>query len=188
MNTLYPIFLKTNRLNLLIIGGKDVGLEKAKAILTQDPQANIRIVAKEFSPETLAFLEDYQQVEIIESQLHEGHFRHIHLVFSASRNRALNERVQRIASFLEIPVNCADTPDLCDFYLGSVVQRGDLKIAISTNGKAPILSRRMRELLEQALPEDLDLLLEEIHSIRKSLSGNFSTKLKIMEQILPSAN
>jgi siroheme synthase-like protein len=165
-----------------------VALEKLKSILTQDSQANIRIVAKEYAPETLAFLEDYQQVEIIQSELHEGHFRQTHLVFSASRNRALNERVQRIASYLEIPVNCADTPDLCDFYLGSVVKRGDLKIAISTNGKAPILSRRVRELLEQALPEDLDLLLEEIHTIRKNLSGNFETKLKIMEQVLPGAN
>ena len=50
-------------------------------------------------------------------------------------------------------VNVADKPELCDFYLSSVVKKGDLKIAISTNGKSPTTAKRLKEVLQEALPD-----------------------------------
>jgi len=55
---------------------------------------------------------------------------------------------------------------LCDFYLGSIVKKGDLKIAISTNGKSPTLAKRMREFFEGSLPEDTQSLLDNLKNIR----------------------
>ena len=82
-----------------------------------------------------------------------------------------------------ILVNVADTPDLCDFYLGSIVTRGDLKVAISTNGKSPTFSKRFRQLLEEILPMDVNDLLQNLNAIRDTLKGDFAYKIKKLNQL-----
>ena len=59
--------------------------------------------------------------------------------------RQLHEEIKAMATEKGILVNVADTPDLCDFYLGSIVQKGNLKIAISTNGKSPTAAKRIKK-------------------------------------------
>ena len=83
------------------------------------------------------------------------------LVFLATNDRALHERIKKITRRRRIMTNVADTPDLCDFYLSSVVKKGDLKIAISSNGKSPTLTKRIREYLEVAIPDDVQTLLRQ---------------------------
>jgi siroheme synthase-like protein len=83
-------------------------------------------------------------------------------------------------------INVADTPDLCDFYLGAVVTKGNLKIGISTNGKSPTIAKRMREYLEEALPDDTNALLENMRSIRDKMKGDFSEKVKTLNEITSS--
>jgi precorrin-2 dehydrogenase/sirohydrochlorin ferrochelatase len=80
-------------------------------------------------------------------------------------------------------INVADTPELCDFYLGGVVTKGDLKIAISTNGKSPTLAKRIREMLEEAIPENINDLLENLNKLRKSLKGDFESKVEQLNEI-----
>jgi hypothetical protein len=72
----------------------------------------------------------------------------------------------------------ADTPDLCDFYLGSIVQKGDLKIAISTNGKSPTLAKRLKEVFYEALPGDTQESIENLNKFRNHLKGDFANKVK----------
>ena len=73
-------------------------------------------------------------------------------------------------------LNVADVPDRCDFYMGGIVTNGSLKLAISTDGKAPILAKRMREWLEDVLPEDVESNLDELQAIRRELKGDFAQK------------
>ena len=73
-------------------------------------------------------------------------------------------------------LNVADVPDRCDFYMGGIVTNGSVKIAISTDGKAPILAKRMREWLEDVLPEDLEANLLELEKLRRELKGDFAQK------------
>jgi precorrin-2 dehydrogenase/sirohydrochlorin ferrochelatase len=80
-------------------------------------------------------------------------------------------------------VNVADTPDLCDFYLSSVVRKGDLKIAISTNGKSPTFAKRFREILEDILPESLQETLDNLKDLRDKLKGDFSSKVDMLNEI-----
>jgi precorrin-2 dehydrogenase/sirohydrochlorin ferrochelatase len=80
-------------------------------------------------------------------------------------------------------VNIADTPELCDFYLGGIVTKGNLKIAISTNGKSPTAAKRIRQLLEEVLPDELDELLENLNSYRATLKGDFEYKVKAMNEV-----
>jgi precorrin-2 dehydrogenase/sirohydrochlorin ferrochelatase len=85
-----------------------------------------------------------------------------------------------------ILVNVADTPDLCDFYLGSIVTKGDLKIAISTNGKSPTLSKRLREFFEDVLPENINDLILNLNEYRNSLKGSFAEKVEKLNQLTKS--
>ena len=70
----------------------------------------------------------------------------------------------------------ADVPDRCDFFMGGIVTNGSLKIAISTDGKAPILAKRMREWLEDVLPHDVEESLDDLLQLRRELKGDFATK------------
>src|SRR5258707_12837277 len=80
-------------------------------------------------------------------------------------------------------INVADTPELCDFYLGSIVQKGNLKIAISTNGKSPTAAKRIKEVLHEALPGELDDVIENLHKVRNRLNGNFEYKVKKLNDL-----
>ena len=85
-------------------------------------------------------------------------------------------------------INVADTPELCDFYLGGVVTKGDLKIAISTNGQSPTLAKRIREMLEEAIPENINDLLENLNDLRKTLKGDFESKVRQLNEITKTWN
>jgi siroheme synthase-like protein len=80
-------------------------------------------------------------------------------------------------------VNVADKPELCDFYLGSIVQKGNLKIAISTNGKSPTIAKRIKEVLNETLPEEIDNLLDNMQNIRNKIKGDFTEKVKQLNEI-----
>jgi siroheme synthase-like protein len=82
-----------------------------------------------------------------------------------------------------ILINVADKPDLCDFYLGSVVQKGNLKVAISTNGKSPTIAKRLKEVLNETLPQELDSLLDNMQNIRNQMKGDFTEKVKQLNEI-----
>ena len=79
--------------------------------------------------------------------------------------------------------NVADTPDLCDFYLGSIVSRGDLKIAISTNGKSPTLGKRIRQYLEDALPDNTQQIINGLKAFRDTLKGDFESKVRALNDV-----
>jgi len=80
-------------------------------------------------------------------------------------------------------VNVADKPELCDFYMGSIVQKGNLKIGISTNGKSPTVAKRLKELFNDLLPEEIDQLLDNMQAIRSRLQGNFADKVNQLNAI-----
>ena len=75
-------------------------------------------------------------------------------------------------------LNVADKPDLCDFYLGSIVQKGNLKIGISTNGKSPTMAKRLKEFFNEILPEEIDETLELLQEYRNQLRGDLEHKIK----------
>ena len=80
----------------------------------------------------------------------------------------------------------ADVPDQCDFYMGGIVTKGNLKIGISTNGKSPTLAKRLRQWLEAILPEEIDPLLETLRKYRKTLKNDFEFKVKEMNKVTES--
>ncbi|NJK84068.1 MAG: bifunctional precorrin-2 dehydrogenase/sirohydrochlorin ferrochelatase, partial [Saprospiraceae bacterium] len=110
------------------------------------------------------------------------------LVICATDNRALHEVIKLETQKRSLLTNVADTPDLCDFYLCSIVKRGDLKIGISTNGKSPTLAKRMREYLNETLPDtaEMQTLLNNLKAVRDKLGGDFDYKVQKLNEITAS--
>jgi precorrin-2 dehydrogenase / sirohydrochlorin ferrochelatase len=182
-NRLFPVFLKLEELHVLLVGGGNVGLEKLSAMLNNSPATKVTIVADVFRNELKEYAQNFPKVELIERKFEFNDLIDKDLVILATDNPDLHASIKRITAERHILCNVADTPDLCDFYLGSIVQKGDLKIGISTNGKSPTMAKRMREFLDDIIPEDIQQLLENLREIRKSIKGDFQEKIRVMNEV-----
>ncbi len=182
-NVLYPVFLKLEELDVLLIGAGKIGLEKLQSLLTNSPHTRITIVSIHVSDEVREFVTAYPHVTVLEKAFAEEDLDGRDIVISATGDRELSAVIREICKEKKILINVADTPDLCDFYLGSIVQKGNLKIAISTNGKSPTAAKRLKEMLSQGLPDEIDESLENLRVIRSRLNGDFSEKVKKMNEI-----
>ena len=183
MNDLFPIFVKAGQLHTLIVGGGYVGLEKLTALLGNSPEARVTLIAPEIRAEIHTMARQYPRLQLIEETYHSIHLSDKELVIVGTNDKAVNRQVQQDCKARRILVNVADTPNLCDFYLSSVVKKGDLKIAISTNGKSPTFAKRFREVLEDILPDSLQDTLDNLTAIRNQLKGDFVQKMEKLNEI-----
>lgn len=182
-NTLYPVFLKLEKLNVLIVGGGEVAAEKLRFMLKSSPRAGITLVAETVNDEIAKLAADKPTVNLRLKTFHPDDLAGINIVIIATDNSTLNSSIRDEAKQRNILVNVADTPELCDFYLGSIVTKGDLKIAISTNGKSPTFAKRFRELLEDALPDNIPALLNNLNTFRNRLKSDFKNKVKTLNEL-----
>ncbi len=182
-NQLYPVFFKLDQLETLLVGAGNVGLEKLASLLGNAPQANITIVAPQVKAELRQLAAAHPSCTLIERSFQQTDLYNKQLLVLATDNPALHQEIWTLAKQQGILINVADTPQLCDFYLGSIVQKGQLKLAISTNGKSPTAAKRIKEVLNEALPGELDEVLENLHLVRSKLSGDFQEKVKQMNAI-----
>lgn len=180
MNELFPIYVKLQQIQTLLVGAGNVGLEKLEAILANSPQARVHVVAKEVSTEVRALVKGKENIEVSERAFNESDIKNVDLIILATNNTALNRHIRQLASMHHILLNVADKPSLCDFYLGSVVCKGNLKIGISTNGKSPTIAKRIKEFLNELLPEEIDETLELMGQLRDNLKGNFQEKVRVL--------
>src|SRR5690554_4290918 len=175
-NELFPIFTKVDQLDMLIVGGGNVAEEKLFFLLKSSPNARVTLIAKEVKKEIYELAKGHNSVEIKEREIDNKDLTNRNLIILATNNLQLNKELRQIAKNEKTLVNVADTPHLCDFYLGAIVTKGDLKIAISTNGKSPTFAKKFRIVLEEILPDELPEILNRLKSIREQLKGNFIEK------------
>lgn len=185
MNQLFPVFLKLNNPNLhtLIVGGGNVGLEKLTALLNNAPGATITLVAPKILPDIQAISQTKANLNLVFQPFSENDLEGKDLVIVATDDKTENERIYHLARKKHLLVNVADTPELCDFYLSSIVQKGNLKIAISTNGLSPTMAKRVKEVLNEAIPDDLETALHQLNQVRELLKGDFTYKVKELNRI-----
>lgn len=180
-NELYPIFLKVSQLNILIVGGGNVALEKLTFLLKSSPNARVEMVAPMFRDTTIALAKKYS------IQLHMGHYEpkyldSKHLVVATTDNVQVNEQVYKDCRAKSILVNVADNPPFCDFYMGGIVTKGNVKVAISTNGKSPTTAKRLRQFFEDVIPENIDDLVKNLNEYRKTIKGDFEEKVATLNE------
>lgn len=181
-NNLYPIFLKTSQLQLLIVGGGNVGLEKLSFLLKSSPDANVEVVATFFLDE-LVDLASRHNVKLTQRPYQTSDLENRHFVIACTDNIDLNRQISNQAKAKNLLVNVADTPDQCDFYLGGIVTKGNVKIAISTNGKSPTTAKRIRQFLEDVIPDNINELVLNLNTFRDTLKANFEEKVEIMNEM-----
>lgn len=185
MNELYPIFLKLQQLEILIVGGGYVAAEKLGFIYKSSPRARVTIVADFIRPEVEKIIAG-KAVKIIKRKYRRRDLRGKHIVIAATNKLPVNYQVRKHCTRRHIITNVADDPENCDFYMGGIVTKGNLKLGISTNGKSPTLAKRLRQLFEQVFPEDIDGLLDNLETYRATLKQDFEEKVETLNQLTES--
>ncbi|MFB9863691.1 TSUP family transporter [Rufibacter immobilis] len=182
-NELFPVFLKLEHLCVLVVGGGNVALEKLTALLQNSPRTTIRVVAIEFNKAVLQLAQEHHAISLVPKAFSPEDLAGADVVIVAVNDRSASREISNEAKRQGRLVNVADTPELCDFYLSSVVRKGNLKIAISTNGKSPTMAKRLKETFNETLPEELDEVLDNMQQIRNRLKGDFSAKVTQLNNI-----
>ena len=134
------MFLKLENMRVLVVGGGNVGLEKLNAIVHNSPATQVRLVAVAINEQVRALAEKHSNIQLEEKEFEEEDLNDVHVVIVAVNDPAASKDISTLAKQKGKLVNVADKPELCDFYLSSIVQKGNLKIAISTNGKSRTLA------------------------------------------------
>ena len=184
-NKLYPIFLKTEQLQILIVGGGFVALEKLSFLVKSSPNAKVTMVSPFFREETKQKASGFKVV-MIQDSYSSSYLNNKHLVIATTDKVEVNIQVYKDCKEKNILVNVADNPPYCDFYMGGIVTKGNVKVAISTNGKSPTTAKRLRQFFEDILPENIDDLVQNLNEYRKTIKGNFEEKVEKLNEFTKS--
>ncbi|WP_425658869.1 precorrin-2 dehydrogenase/sirohydrochlorin ferrochelatase family protein [Tenacibaculum ascidiaceicola] len=184
-NNLYPIFLKTATLEVLIVGGGFVAEEKLRFLLKSSPDAKVTMVAPFFREETIAMAQK-GKVNMVTDSYNDTYLQGKHLVIATTDVPEVNIQVYKDCRSQNTLVNVADNPPYCDFYMGGIVTKGNVKVAISTNGKSPTTAKRLRQFFEEVIPEDINQLVQNLNSYRKTIKGNFEHKVETLNKLTES--
>lgn len=188
---LFPVFMSLAGKKVLVVGAGEVAARKIRLLLGTG--AHIHIGAMHFSETVLALTQtsdmknaqapgvldahqNEQAAAEVESRftLHHGPYQadwlnDAWLVIAATQDRTLNERIAREAEQQRIPANVVDTRELCTFQVPAMVERGDLRVAISSGGHAPVIARRIRERIETLLDPSLSALMNITERYRPAI-------------------
>jgi precorrin-2 dehydrogenase/sirohydrochlorin ferrochelatase len=146
MSSLFPMFLKLEGKRCLVVGAGKVGEPKIGGLI--DTGARIRVIALQAS-EAVQGWAQAGKISLEHRAFDAGDLDGTFLAIVATALRALNGSIYREAQRRGVLCNVVDVPEYCDFYYPAVVHRGDLQIAISTNGQSPSLSQKLRQQLER---------------------------------------
>jgi uroporphyrin-III C-methyltransferase/precorrin-2 dehydrogenase/sirohydrochlorin ferrochelatase len=155
---LFPVFLKLERRRVLLVGGGAVALSKLRSLVGTG--ARLRVVAPEVHPEIAASGVSIERRGFVAADLDD-----VWLVIAAA-TKAVNREVGRAAEARHVFVNAVDDPGSASAYLGGVVRKGGVLVAVSTQGQAPALAGLLREALEATLPDDVAAWVEAATALR----------------------
>ncbi|SFW44345.1 precorrin-2 dehydrogenase/sirohydrochlorin ferrochelatase family protein [Cellulophaga fucicola] len=184
-NNLYPVFLKTSQLHVLIVGGGNVAEEKLRFLTKSSPDAVVTMVSPWYAEKTLELANKFN-VTTITDVYNVGYLDAKHMVVATTDNVEVNVQVYKDCRAQFKLVNVADNPPYCDFYMGGIVTKGNVKIGISTNGKSPTTAKRLRQFFEDVIPEDINKMVQNLNDYRKTIKGDFEEKVDKMNQITSS--
>jgi len=169
--TKYPIFLELSGRRVVVIGAGAVAARKAQSLL--DAGARLVIVADKID-DVLTSLCQGTNAELIKSKYAKDYLTGAVLAIAATGDRQLNRRIYKDCQELEILCNVVDEPQLCDFFVPAVVKRGDLQIAVCTEGHSPAYAGHIRKKLEQTFTDKHGEFLAELKTLRKRITKDVS--------------
>ncbi len=164
MTNLFPMFLKLQGRQCLVVGAGKIGEPKIAGLL--ETGARIRVVALEATPTVREWARE-GKFDLELRAFAPDDLDRAFLAIVATNSRTLNERVYHEAQKRGVLCNVVDVPDLCDFFYPAVVRRGDLQIAVSTNGQSPSLAQKIRQQLEKQFGPGYAAWVRELGETRK---------------------
>lgn len=186
IETTYPISLDLRDKPVLLVGGGEVAFRKAQGLSKSGCRPTV--VALEFSPAFRAWLEEHRfQVE--RRAYRRGEAARFFLVISATDDAEVNKSVFEDAQRAGRLINVVDQPGLCNIYIPSRIERGNLQVSISTGGQCPAFARWLRRELEGVIPERYGLLLDRVAAIRarmKETVPSTDARRRVLERLLRS--
>ena len=164
----YPVFLDISGKKCVVVGGGEVAARKVGRLL--DCGAEVFIVSPKLTDQLIT-LKAEGAIEHIADNYNAQYLKGAALIIGATDDEKTNEAISADARSLGIPVNIVDDPQKCDFILPSVVERGDLAIAIGTGGKSPALARYLRKELEAKYGVEYEILLKILGGLRRQMKN-----------------
>lgn len=169
----YPVFLNISGKKCVVVGGGEVAARKVGRLL--DCGAKVFVVSPKLVPE-LVTLKAENAIEHVAADYNAQYTEGAALIVGATDDEKTNAAISSDARKHGIPVNIVDDPQKCDFILPSVVERGDLTIAVGTGGKSPALARHLREELEVKYGAEYEILLNILGSLRPQMKNSAAGK------------
>jgi precorrin-2 dehydrogenase/sirohydrochlorin ferrochelatase len=186
MAHLFPVFLSLSGKNCLVVGGGQVAERKIADLF--NCEANIKVVSPE-AGENIRLWANQGLINWQVREIEDYDFDDIFMVFVATNDGHLNKEIADKCRQRGIMVNAADDPPNCDFYVPAIVRRNSLVLAISTEGKSPMLARKLREQLEELFGEEygefVDFLGEQRDFIKQSVP-DIKVRKKIFQALVES--
>lgn len=186
MQHLFPICLNLQDKTCLVVGGGRVAERKIASLI--DHGAKVRVVSKNIT----ARIQQWQREKQVQTSIRgfsEEDLEGVFLVFIATDSRETNSTISGICQSRGILANVVDDPELCDFLVPSVLRRGSLLLAVSTEGKSPAYARKLRRELEDIItPSHGELvdLLGEVRTYLHSQVPDINIRKQIIESIVYS--
>jgi precorrin-2 dehydrogenase/sirohydrochlorin ferrochelatase len=165
----YPVFWDIKDKKCVVVGGGEVAARKAERLL--DCGAKVFVISPKLSPE-LAALKEENIICHIAAEYKGDLIDEAALIIGATDDEKTNAAISLDARSKGIPVNIVDDPKRCDFILPSLMQRGDLAIAVGTGGKSPALARHLREELEAKYGKEYEIFLNILGNLRAKMVKN----------------
>lgn len=164
--SLFPVFLKLQDRPCLVVGAGAIGEGKAQSLL--EAGALVCVVAPR-ATQRLQELAATGAITWLKRKFKPADLDGKSLVIAATSTPSVNDLVFSESQKRQLLCNAVDDPPHCNFFYGAVVRRGDLQIAISTNGKSPAFAQRLRELLERQFGPEFAEKVDELGAAREKL-------------------
>src|SRR6202162_5555682 len=184
--SLFPIFVKLQGRLVVVVEGGNIAAGKIPGLL--QAQARVHVIAPQINSQVSAWV-NTGEIQWSANEFAPDDLRDASLVMAATSIQAVNAVVFHAAEAAGVFCNAVDDIANCHFYYGSIVQRGDLQIAISTNGKSPALAQRLRKELGQQYPTEYASWLNSLGEAREKLrarsdpKGNFEENKAILHRL-----
>jgi precorrin-2 dehydrogenase/sirohydrochlorin ferrochelatase len=183
MNKLFPMFVNLHAKPCTVIGGGAIAFRKILGLLECD--ACVRVISPGAIPQVLQLFHE-KKIDLVERAYQQDDITGAFLVVAATNDMEVNTQIFHDCAARNILCNVVDKPHLCNFYYAATYTRGNLKIAISTNGVAPALARKITTDLANLYPEEFESYLEYLRRIRETVKEKIpeeSTRHAILKNI-----
>ncbi len=161
----FPIFLNLKDKNCLVVGAGGVGVRKIKGLLRASPH-KLTIVDPNIEKTLLGEILPHPRLEIKKREFIEQDLENQFLVIASSNNEVLNKKISELCHKKNILCNIVDKPKMCSFIVPSIVEKGEITVAISTSGKSPAMARLLKNKISESIGKEEEILTNLLGLLR----------------------